>query len=167
MKLTPLQLLDDVIRPALLAPYLPIGYDSPEARAVLLAWALACDAPLAGRHGPWLFDLAAVQRVTFNPAVDDAAAEACRDAKIPCNSRTILQHLDTNPVLACRLARLTLETDPHTLPKADPAGEEQAWQLVLRVEHSTLTRMVDSPEYRSARECWSSCWALALGTVGA
>lgn len=167
MKLTPLQFLDEVIRPALLAPYLPIGYDSPDARVMLLAWALACDLPAPGRHGPWAFDLAAVQRVTFNPAVDDAAAAACRDSRVLCNSRTILQRLDSDPLLACRLARLALETDPNSLPKPDPASEEQAWQLVLRVEHAPIARLPDSPEYRSARDVWSGCWAQALEVAGA
>jgi hypothetical protein len=70
-------------------------------------------------------------------------------------------------VLACRLARLALALDDHTLPALHPESEEQAWRLLLRVMHPKVAEGPDSEEYLEARNRWSRSWARALHTVGA
>lgn len=166
MSITPVRFLDDVIRPALMAQYLPIAFDTREARAVLLAWALQVEGMTAG-EGPWAMGKNAILRVTLNPTIDDAAAIACQDAKIRCSARDIGRRIEADHLLACRLARLALSLDPHTLPKAAPEGEEQAWQLLLRVTHSEIDEDPDSEDYAEARARWSRSWAQALQAVGA
>lgn len=164
--LPPVRLLDEVIRPALMAQFLPIAYDTREARAMLLAWALQVEGCTSGT-GPWCFSKDAILRVTLSPAVDDAAAIACQEAKIRCSARDIGRRIEADHVLACRLARLALSLDANTLPKVDPAGEEQGWHLLLRVTHSPLAEDPDSEEYLEARARWSRSWGLALQAVGA
>lgn len=163
---TPLRLLDEVIRPALLAPYLPIAFDTREARAVLVAWALQVEG-CTGGAGPWNFSRNAILRVTLNPGVDDAAAAACRDARIACAARDILRRIERDHILACRLARLAMATDDHTLPSVHPQSEEQAWQLLLRITHPPVAEDPGCDRYAEARERWSRSWAQALQAVGA
>lgn len=160
--LPPVRFLDEVIRPALLAQYLPIAFDTREARAVLLAWALYLDGSAAGA-GPWGFDRGSVLRVTLNPAVDDAAAIACQDAKIRCSARDIVRRIVQDHVLACRLARLALATDEHTLPAVHAQSEEQAWQLLMRVTRGSIAEAWGE----EARNIWQNRWSYALQVVGA
>lgn len=164
--MTPLRLLDDVIRPALLAPYLPVAFDTREARAMLLAWALQVEGCTCGT-GPWCFDKKAILRVTLNPAVDDLAAEVARDAKIRCAAHDLGRRLDGDPVLACRLARLALAADEsHTLPALHQASVDQAWQCYLRVTRPSIADDPGSEDYRQAHLRWEASWGRALETLG-
>lgn len=160
--LPPVRFLDEVVRPALAARYLPIAFDTREARAVLLAWALYIDGSDTGA-GPFGFDRGDVLRVTLNPAVDDAAAIACQDAKIRCSARDIVRRIEKDHVLACRLARLALSLDEHTLPALHPASEEQAWQLLMRVTRGSIAEVWGE----EARSTWANRWGEALQAVGA
>lgn len=166
MQMSPLRFLDEVIRPALLAPYLPLNYDTREARAFLLAWALQVEGCTKGT-GPWCFDKKAILRVTLNPAVDDLAAMAAQDAKIRCAAHDIGRRIVHDRVLACRLARLALAADDYTLPALHPESADQAWELLLRVTRCALEEDRDADAYREARARWSRSWAQALETVGA
>lgn len=158
MPLTPIQILDQVIRPALMAPYLPMAYDTREARVVLLAWALYVDDGVGA--GLWGFDKRAILGVTLHPAVDDAAAEACRDAKIACAARDIARRIMVDHLLACRFARLALAKDNHTLPAADTVSEGHGWELYRRA----IRAQDDEPE-EDARARWAVAWGKALAVA--
>lgn len=157
MPMTPVQILDQVIRPALMAPYLPIAYDTREARVMLLAWALYVDDGIGA--GLWGFDKRAILGVTLNAVVDDAAAEACRDARIACAARDIARRIMVDHLLACRLARLALAKDNHTLPAADTVSEGQGWELYRRA-----MRADDEPG-EDARARWAVAWGKALAVA--
>lgn len=163
---TPVALLDEVIVPAL--SLFPVGYDSRQARAMLVAIAkqesdLAHARQINGpARGLWQFERLGVLGVTLNPKVDDLAALACREAKIACAATDILKRFEKDHVLACRFARLNLWTDPRALPPAVLAAEEQAWQTYRRVWRPGAAKDPDSQRYADARARWRHSWKLAV-----
>lgn len=169
---TPLQVLDQVIRPALAVPWLPPAMDTRDARCQLLAIAKQESdlAHVRQINGParslWQFERIGVLGVTQNYRVDDYAAMACREAKIRCAASDIMRRIEKDHLLACRLARLNLWTDPHSLPKADLHSEEQAWQCYRRVWRPGAAKDPESQRYADARARWRTSWRIAVEAVG-
>lgn len=165
---TPAAFLDQVVRPALLAPYLPTSMDTPEARAMLVAIPKQESDLRFTRQvrGParslYQFERAGILGVIQHPKVDDYAAAACHDAQIPCRSGDIMAAIESDHVLACRLARLNLWTDRLSLPKAVMASEEQAFQCYRRVWRPGAAKDPGSDRYNDARHRWATSWRLAV-----
>lgn len=165
---SPLAVLDQVIRPALAVPWLPARMDSPEARCELLAIAKQeSDLHYTRQiNGParslWQFERLGVLGVTLHHVVDDYAAMACREAKIKCAASDIMRRIEKDHILACRLARFNLWTDPHSLPKAVMASEDQAWHLYLRVWRPGAAKDPHSERYADARHRWATSWRVAV-----
>jgi hypothetical protein len=165
---TPLEVLDEVIRPALTATWLPARMDSVEARCQLLAIAKQeSDLRYVRQQGGparslWQFERNGVIGVTRHHAVDDFAAMACREAKIKCAASDIMRRIEADHVLACRLARLNLWIDPHSLPKAVMASEDQGWHLYLRVWRPGAAKDPHSARYADARHRWATSWRVAV-----
>lgn len=127
-------LLRDVVVPAL-GTVLQHQMNSPEAQVMLLAIA-GQESGLAYRrqmeNGParglWEFEKNGIYGVV--QALPDAVMSICLNAGIKPNVLDIYTALETDDILACRLARLLLYSDHHTLPPLE--SMQAAWVTYLR-----------------------------------
>jgi hypothetical protein len=119
---TPLDALTQVIAPAL-THLLPVTFDGPQARVLLLAIALQesglrTRAQAAG--GParslWQIEPNGCSAVLANPASKSQAAVVCSLRGITPDSVNVYAAVTNDDVLACALARLILWCDPEPLP---------------------------------------------------
>lgn len=167
----PRDFVHEVIEPAL--ALFPVGFDSPEARCILLAIAkqesdLRYLEQIGGpARSPWMFERAGVLGVTMNHQVDDLAALACREAKIACAATDIMRRIGqpTGLLLACQLARLNLRKDPRRLPPVSLDARDEALQLYRGVWRPGAMKDPDSQRFHDACERFTHSWTVAVEAV--
>lgn len=127
--------LRDYAIPAALR-FLPASYDTPSARALLLAIALQESRCMARRQvrGPargfWQFEAHGVKGVLKHPATSALAQAAMTGLAYPDTSvETAYAAIEHNDVLACVFARLLLATSSQ--PLSTEHEPEAGWQLYL------------------------------------
>lgn len=139
--MTPWTLLHCAIGPAL--ELLGARYDTPEARALLLAIALQ-ESGLRHRVQQdgdaneyddalswWQFERIGVAEVLRHPASATHARMLCVDLGYPADVETVYRAMRDNDVLAAGIARLALWRHPDALPvRGSPVT---AWEYYLKI----------------------------------
>lgn len=158
------ELIDRLVFPAL-SVLLPQSYDTPEARAMLIAVALQ-ESGLRERrqiarydgklpvYGPargwWMFERIGVQGVMEHRASREGAAVVVAALDYPWDSVTVHLALEHNDILAGAMARMLLRTHPDQLPRR--GEKEVGWEQYLALWRP------GKPKEGSWAGCWEKAW---------
>lgn len=150
MLVTPADFVRDAITPALAA--LPTRFDTPNARAEMLAIALQESGLRARRQaerGParsfYQFEISGVRQVLMHPACTQHAARYIASINASdLSPEQLLELLAEDDVTASVFARLLLLPDPAPLPNR---GQWQAgWDYYIRCWHPGMPRPATWPD---------------------
>lgn len=160
--------INQAVFPSLQA-LLPEFYDTPEARAMLLAIALQ-ESGLRHRrqigsytgktpvYGParswWMFERIGVQGVLDHRASYSSARDVARMLEYPVDAAVLHFAMENNDILACAVARLLLRAHPDNLPGR--MEMEKGWEQYLALWRPGIPR----------EDSWASCWDSAWEVVG-
>lgn len=148
LPIAPRVALEHVIAPALAT--LPARMNSTAARVMLLAIALQ-ESGLRARvqsgggpaRGLWQFERGGCAGVLRHEASRDLAHSLCEEAGVEPSASALHAALMFDDLLAARMARLLLWTDPAPLPTDEFGG----WRLYLRTWRPGHPRPHDWPEH--------------------
>ncbi len=157
--MTPAELLNSAIRPALLK--LPFKMRSKEAEAMILGISLqesGCkfrkqiNGPARGYAQ---FELIGVQGVMSHPSTGLQAELLCDALGVPANPDEVFEAIAWHDVLAMGFARLLLWQSPAAIP-IEASGPDAGWLMYVQ-------------QWRPGRprpEKWDANWRQAWGLVG-